>query len=237
MMAALVAVLLLLALAPISLETSPRGRQAFKVAQHKKVAAIIELTKRLTVRSRARIPLLAGRSHSEDVIPQALELIARALRAGASLHTAMDAVATELPEAELAVVTDRVRRGLDVSQALDYWADGNPDRQAMAALLVLGHRSGAAIAVNLDRAAISIRQRKALNDEIRALTTQTRISGIVVAVAPAGFAILLALADREMLAVLVTTPIGLVSLSFGVVLEFLGIWWMNRLIRGVVVWE
>ena len=176
------------------------------------------------------------RHRRDDSLPQALELTARALRSGASVLTALDTVATEMPETGWTEVVGRVRGGLDLTEALDGWVDGRSERQTAAALLVLGHRSGAAMAASLDRAAASLRQRSALGDEIRALTSQTRVSGMVVAVAPAGFTAVIAVADPGALGTLVATPIGLLSLMAGLVLEGLGVWWMGRLSRGVVRW-
>jgi len=150
--------------------------------------------------------------------------------------TALDGVATELPETGLRAVVKRVRGGLSLPDALDDWVAGAPDRQTAAALLALGHTSGAAMAASLDRTADSLRQRQALDDEIRALTSQTRTSGMVVAAAPAGFAVIVTLVDRDAMSGLVSTPVGLVSLVLGLALEGLGIWWMTRLCRGVDRW-
>lgn len=177
-----------------------------------------------------------GRSRQADALPQALELTARALRSGASVLTALDSAAAELPETGLGHVVHRVRGGLSLSEALDGWVAGVPERQTAAALLVLGHTSGAAMAASLDRAAASLRQRQALDDEIRSLTAQTRTSGVVVAAAPAGFAVIVALVDRDALSGLVTTPVGLMSVGVGLVLEGLGLWWMARLCRSVARW-
>lgn len=176
------------------------------------------------------------RHESDEAIPQALELTARALRSGASVLTALDTVAVEIPETGWRDVVARVRGGLSLSDALDAWVGGRSERQTAAALLVLGHQSGAAMAASLDRAAASLRQRRALGDEIRALTSQTRTSGMVVAAAPAGFAAVVAVADPGALGALVATPIGLLSLILGLVLEGLGVWWMGRLSRGVMRW-
>ncbi len=178
----------------------------------------------------------ARRARSAHAIPEALELLARALRSGASVRTAVDTVANDLPDADLVQVASRVHGGLSLADALDRWADGHADRQAAASLLVLGHSSGAAMAASLDRAAASLRQRHAVGDEIRALTAQTRVSGVVVAVAPAAFGAVVALVDYEAVRVLFTTGIGLVSLAVGMALECLGVWWMSRLSRGVASW-
>ncbi len=177
------------------------------------------------------------------VVAEMLELVARALRGGASLPVALKTVSAELPEADLAPVLRRIAGGLSVTEALDRWALDAIDsgartaRQTAAALLMLGHGSGAAMAASLDRAAASIHQRRAWRDEIRALTAQTRASGLLVALAPAAFGLVVALVDSEALAVLVTTPIGWFSLSVGLGLETLGVWWMTRLTRGVSAWE
>ena len=226
MIAVLAAGLLFVALAPDLLPAGPRGRAPGRVrSRGAGPSRLLDVARRW-----------GRRSGQDDAIPQALELTARALRSGASVLTALDGVATELPETGLRPVVSRVRGGLSLSEALDGWIARAPDRQTAAALLVLGHRSGAAMAASLDAAAASLRQRQALGEEIRALTSQTRASGMVVAAAPAGFAIVVTVVDRDALSALVSTPIGLLSLMLGLVLEGLGLWWMARLCRGVVRW-
>ncbi len=219
-------VLVFVALMPDVSLTRPRGRTADALALRRLVPF-----RRLGV-----ISHWAGRSRRADAVPQALELTARALRSGASVLTALDAAAAELPETGLGQVVRRVRGGLSLAEALDDWTAGASQRQTAAALLVLGHSSGAAMAASLDRAAASLRQRRALDDEIRALTAQTRTSGVVVAAAPVGFAVIITLVDRDALSGLVSTPLGLVSLFVGLVLEVLGLWWMDRLCRSVGRW-
>ena len=225
MTAVMAAVLLFVALAPDLLPASPRGRAPHRVRSRQGPSRLLDVARRW-----------GRRSEQGDAIPQALELTARALRSGASVLTALDGVATELPETGLRPVVSRVRGGLSLSEALDGWIAGAPDRRTAAALLVLGHRSGAAMAASLDAAAASLRQRQALGEEIRALTSQTRASGMVVAAAPAGFAVVVTVVDRDALSALLSTPVGLLSLMLGLVLEGLGLWWMARLSRGVIRW-
>ena len=226
MTAVLAAVLLFVALAPDLPPAGPRGRTSCR-GRPRGVGST-----RLVAAARR----WGGRSEQADAIPQALELTARALRSGASVLTALDGVAAELPETGLRPVVSRVRGGLSLSDALDGWVADTPDRRAAAAVLVLGHTSGAAMAASLDRAASSLRQRQALGDEIRALTSQTRTSGMVVAAAPAGFAVIVTLVDPDAMSGLLATPVGLMSLVVGLALEGLGLWWMARLSRGVGRW-
>ena len=226
MSALLAAVLVFAALAPAPLRLGTRGRSRRLRWPAGGTASRLSAMGGLWRQGRGR----------EDAIPQALELTARALRSGASVLTALDTVATEIPETGWREVVGRVRGGLGLTEALDGWVQDRPERQTAAALLVLGHQSGAAMAASLDRAAASLRQRRALGDEILALTSQTRTSGMVVAAAPAGFAAVVAVADPGALGALVATPFGLLSLTTGLALEGLGVWWMARLSRGVVRW-
>ncbi|MXZ52797.1 MAG: hypothetical protein F4Z34_06390 [Acidimicrobiaceae bacterium] len=222
----LAAVLVFVALMPDLPLTRPRGRTSSRM----------RLRPAVPPRLLAAVRRWTGRSRQADALPQALELAARALRSGASVLTALDSAAAEVPETGLRQVVRRVRGGLSLSEALDGWVGGVSERQTAAALLVLGHTSGAAMAASLDRAAASLRQRQALNDEIRALTAQTRTSGVVVAAAPAAFAVIVTLVDRDALSGLLSTPAGLVSLGLGLALEGLGLWWMARLCRSVGRW-
>ncbi len=226
-MTALVAVLLMFVmLSPEVFTPRPRGRA--KSRQW--------LNMSLLNRLRQELQRWVGRNSQAEALPQALELTARALRSGASVLTALEGAAEELPETGLDRLTRRVRGGLSLSEALDDWVAGFSERQTAAALLVLGHTSGAAMAASLDNAAASLRQRQALNDEIRALTSQTRTSGLVVAAAPAGFAVIVALVDRDALSGLWGSPLGWVSLVLGLLLEGLGLWWMTRVCRSVECW-
>ena len=226
MTAVLAAVLLFVTLAPDLPQAGPRGRTSRR-GRLRGVGS---------TRLWAAAQRWKGRSEQADAIPQALELTARALRSGASVVTALDAVAAELPETGLRAVVSRVRGGLSLADAIDDWVADTPDRRTAAALLVLGHTSGAAMAASLDRAAASLRQRQALGDEIRALTSQTRTSGMVVAAAPAGFAVIVTFVDTGAMGGLLATPVGLASLVVGLALEGLGLWWMARLSRGVGRW-
>ena len=226
MTALLAAVLLFVAVAP---EPAARGAPS-------SAGGLFARSRSLWSRASARWPTRAARSAQFEAIPQALEMLARALRGGASLLTALEAVAAELPEADLSQVVRRVRGGLGLSESLDDWVNDSAERRAAAALLVLGHTSGAAMASSLDRAAASLRQRRALGEEIRALTSQTRASGVVVAAAPCGFAALVAIVDHDVLRSLFVTPAGLASLAIGLALECVGVWWMAQLSKGVAQW-
>ena len=165
-----------------------------------------------------------------------LELLARELRAGATVPVALRAVAADEPAASsLLPIVERVDRGARVGDELDRWAAdlGSADAELARSVLRLGLRTGAALADSLDRVAATIRDRIELDDELKALTAQSRASASILAAAPAVFLLVIGLADPSMVAPLVTTPIGWVCLTVGIGLDVLGFWWMRRLVRGI----
>ncbi|MFQ5556585.1 MAG: type II secretion system F family protein, partial [Acidimicrobiales bacterium] len=129
----------------------------------------------------------------------------------------------------------RIRAGSTMAEALTRWADwlGHPDARLVVATLQLGDRMGAPMAPALDRTAAMLRQRATLTDELVSLSAQARASARVLALAPVGFATIVALADPATAGRLFATGFGRVSLAVGLVLDGLGLWWMRRLVSAV----
>ena len=179
--------------------------------------------------ARRRVPSV------DAVLPEALEAMARSLRAGASLPIAIDEASAAVgpPLAGgLAAVTATAARGRSVATAIDSWAtctEGEGVALAAAAL-ALGAELGGTAARSLDGVADTLRDRNAVQREIRALSTQARASAAVIAVAPIGFSLLVALADPSSVAFLVTSRFGVACLLLGIALDVLGAWWMRRIV-------
>lgn len=170
-------------------------------------------------------------------LPELLELVARGLRGGADLRTALDEAAGAVPGAgpTLRPALDRVAAGARLGDALDRWVVDidHPDAAIVRAVVRLGDTTGAAMATALDRAAGTLRERAALRAEITALTSQTRASSMVVATAPLGFLLVIASTDPRSAEVLFTTGWGRLCLVVGLSLDAAGIAWMRRLTAGV----
>lgn len=164
-----------------------------------------------------------------------LELLARELRGGASLAAAMAALPSDA-DLGLRELRRRVDQGAALGDELDRWSEGldGRDSSLVRAVLRLGVSTGAALADALDRTAGVIRERRALDDELRALAAQSQASATMIAVAPLGFLIVFALADPSAMTFLVASPLGWACLLAGVALDLVGFWWMRRLVAGVV---
>jgi tight adherence protein B len=83
------------------------------------------------------------------------------------------------------------------------------------------------------RVADTLRERRALRREVRALSAQARASAAVVAVAPLGFAVVMAATDEATAAFLFGSPAGLACVVVGLGLELAGWRWMQHIVGAV----
>ena len=102
------------------------------------------------------------------------------------------------------------------------------------AALCLGAETGGAQARAVDGVAATVRERLAVAAELRALSSQARISALVIGLAPIGFGAFAAATDPRTSAFMLHTPAGLILLATGLVLDGLGWLWMQRLARVAV---
>lgn len=185
---------------------------------------------------------LAARNHRtarrrEEALPVVLDAVARSLRSGGSLLLALEAAASVAPPVvagDVAAVARSARRfGLDA--AIDEWAESRPSPGVGLATAAIGlaASAGGSSARALDGVAATIRQRLAGAAEAKALSAQARLSAMVIALAPVGFAVLGAAADRRMAHVLLRTHLGWALLSAGLVLDAAGGAWMLAIVRRV----
>jgi tight adherence protein B len=173
-------------------------------------------------------------------LPEALERLAAATRAGHSISTALAEVAATAPlplHTELAVAATAIGRGTPVEVAVRGWAAAatpSGDLELAATALALGARAGGEGGRALDRVAATLRERRELRGEARALATQARASAGVLTVAPIAFALLVSAIEPGVIGFLVTTPAGLACLLIGLALDGLGALWMARIVAGAV---
>jgi len=183
-----------------------------------------------------------GRADSriEKELPAALESIARSLRSGASVRQAIGEAASSGTrrgrgrlQAELATVADQAGHGAGLVEALEGLAARRPSpgvRLAVAALC-LGLDTGGAQARAVDGVAATMRERLGVEAEVRALSSQARMSAMVIGLAPLGFGAFAAATDPRTSEFLLHTPGGLVLVCVGLLLDGAGWLWMQRLCR------
>lgn len=180
--------------------------------------------------------LVRGRGDrmAESALPHVLDAVAAALRSGASLRQAVAEAARVAPPAlaaDMAAVERAAAHGAALAGALDAWARRRPlpGVRLAAAALALAADTGGAQARAVDGVAATVRARLAVRDEVRALSSQARLSAVVIGVAPLGFAGLAVASDDATAAFLLGTPIGLGCLAAGLLLDAAAAAWMAHL--------
>ena len=172
----------------------------------------------------------------DEQLPEALESIARSLRAGASLPMAVAEVGRALPAPvgeQLLEIAGNAARGRSLVVSIDEWAQRTSGESVglVAAALSLAAEVGGAAARSLDGVADTLRDREAARREVRALSTQARASALVIGLGPVAFAFIVLVTDPSSAAFLVSSPIGFVCLASGVALDALGAVWMRAIVR------
>ncbi|RBP65996.1 tight adherence protein B [Alkalibaculum bacchi] len=168
-------------------------------------------------------------------LPEALNIIANGLRAGFSFTQAMAVVTTEL-EGPLSDEFRKVLRdnsyGKPLEEALKEMSDRTDDEDLdmFITALIIQRQVGGNLANILDTISHTIRERVQIKGEVKSLTAQGRMSGIVVSVLPIALALGLSVISPGYLDSLFTTTIGKIMIFGGVFLELIGIIVLTKLV-------
>jgi tight adherence protein B len=171
----------------------------------------------------------------EEQFPEAIELIARALRAGHAMTTGLALVAEELPDpvgGEFRLVYDRQNFGMPMSDALRHLAERVPllDARFFVTAVLTQRESGGNLAEILDNLGDVIRQRFRVRRQIKVITAHARLTGWVLAMMPVGIALTMIVVSPEHILTLVRDPLGVQMASAAFVLWVVGYLIIRRLV-------
>lgn len=172
----------------------------------------------------------------EHQLPEALFVQSAALRSGNSLVGSLRAAGDDVSEPlsdEISEVMRELDLGVSLDAALESMATrvGGRDVDLWVTAMLVHRQTGGNLAGVTESLATRMRERADLRAELRTLTAQGRLSGIVVAAAPLVFFAVLSVTSREQMAVLYSTPLGLLLLTCGLAMEALGFLWIRRILR------
>ena len=149
----------------------------------------------------------------EEQFPEAIELIARALRSGHAFTTGIGMVAEEMPDpvrTEFQLMHDRQNFGMPLGEAMKGFAERMPilDARFFVTAVLTQRESGGNLSEVLDSLAAIIRDRFRLRRQVRALSAHGRITGLVLFCLPPVLTGLLMLIAPSHMSILFTDPIG-----------------------------
>ena len=173
----------------------------------------------------------------QQQLPDALDIITRATRAGHALSAGLQLVADEMSEplgTEFARVVDEVRLGNDMNEALQGMCRRIPlrDVQFLATVIRIQRTSGGNLGEMLDRLASVVRERFKLLSQASAVAAQQKWSAILIGISPVAFAVIFRLMNPNYFDPLLASPHAPLLIGTGAAFEIVGfavIWKISKL--------
>jgi tight adherence protein B len=170
-----------------------------------------------------------------DLLPEAVDLMSRGLRAGHSVQAVLEMVGNEISDPvgmEFRALHKEQSLGLPIRDAMIRLIDRAPldDLRFLATAILLQKESGGNLAQILDKTAAVLRERARLRGQLRIYTAQGRITGYLLGVAPFIMFGLLNLINHDYEKTLFTDPFGLKMVYFGLGLMVIGILAIRKII-------
>lgn len=156
-----------------------------------------------------------------DQLTDALGVMANGVKSGQTILQCFETIAADFQDpiqGEVEEVLQELRMGVPMDESLAAWADRMPceDLEIATTALIVQRQTGGNVAEILDTVATTIRERNKLYKQIRTLTTQGRMSGVVLSLLPVGLFLAMFLIAPERTGLLLSHPIGLILSAFGI---------------------
>jgi tight adherence protein B len=169
-------------------------------------------------------------------LPEALDLMVAAIRAGHTFASSMSMAARECPEPirkEFRQTFDEQNYGLELRAALTNLAERAPihEIRIIVTAILIQNESGGNLTEILDKVAYLIREDFRLQRQVRVHTAQGRMTGWVLSLLPPILGFVLYLLRPEHMSVLWTRSAGRVMLYGGIVMTILGALIIRKIIR------
>ena len=169
----------------------------------------------------------------EAQLAEALDLMGGALQAGHGFLQAIDACASEMADPmkeELRRVIDRVNVGGNAGDALQELTTriDSYDVQLMASAIAVQRQSGGNLAEILSKLSHTVRERRRIRGEVKALTGGARMSSYIVGVIPFGLTAYFAAVSADFRATMFGTTMGNIILGFAAVWTLIGFFLSQR---------
>jgi tight adherence protein B len=169
-------------------------------------------------------------------MPDAMELIARALRSGHSLGSGFNLVASEMADpiaTEFNRVYEEQNLGIPLETALQNLADRIPnlDLKFFSTAVILQRQTGGDLAEILDKIGYIVRERFKIFGQVQALTGEGRLSGVVLLALPPVLFLAVYKLNPEYISVLFTDSMGKQMLAGAAVMQFVGALVIRKIIN------
>ena len=169
-----------------------------------------------------------------EQLPEAVDMLVNAMKAGYSLQAAMKFIGDEVPEPlgpEFARFYDEQRLGMDVRNALMNLQKrmDTLDLKMFVTALLIQRETGGNLSEIMSTLAMLMRERAAIRGQIDVLTAEPKMSAIVLTLIPVTLFVLVNVINRKYMETLYITPTGRMLLVYGIASTLVGYFFLQRI--------
>lgn len=173
--------------------------------------------------------------HFQTQLPEALDMLARALKAGHAFSAGLKLAAEEFPAPlgqEFQQTVDEINFGVSVPQALTHLAErlDCPDLKFFVVSVILQRETGGNLAELMEMLATLIRERFKLQGKIRVLSAEGRLSAALLVGLPIVMFVFLQVRSPDYIGLLITEPAGRIMLAGAVALLLMGLVMIRKMV-------
>ncbi|HET6141859.1 MAG TPA: type II secretion system F family protein [Candidatus Acidoferrales bacterium] len=163
----------------------------------------------------------------ESNFPEAIDLLARAVKAGHGLNIGMEIIGEEMSDpiaGEFRKTYEEQRLGLHFREALLNLTQRVPlqDVRFFAAALIIQDETGGNLAEILGNLSATVRDRFKIRGEVRVRTAQGKLTAAILISLPLAMLVLMNYLNPEYSSVLYTDPLGLLLLAVAATMQVIG---------------
>ena len=171
----------------------------------------------------------------DTILPEAVDLMARGLRAGHAVNAVLEMVGQEVADpvgSEFRALAEEQSLGLPIREAMMNLVQRVPldDVRFLTTAILLQKETGGNLALILDKTAAVMRERARLRGQLRIYTAQGRITGWILCFVPFVMFGLIGTVNRDYERILFTDPTGLHLLYAGLIMMVIGILLIRKII-------
>jgi len=172
----------------------------------------------------------------EELFPEAIDTLARAVRAGHAFTTALELIASEVSEpvaSEFRKLFEEQKFGMPVRDALMNLTERMPlvDVKFFVTAVMLQRETGGNLAEILDNLSYVIRERFKIMRQVRVYTAQGRLTMMLLMGLPPIIVVVMLLMNRGFILPLFTDPIGHTLIVSGILLQTVGYFVIRKIIQ------
>jgi tight adherence protein B len=169
-------------------------------------------------------------------LPYVADFLRSALRAGHPMARGLQMAVENAPDpiaTELRLIIEQMRYGASLPDALDSMFKRVPEESLgfFVAAVRVQAQVGSSLAEILDRVAEAIRARQRLQQQLKALTAQSRMSALIVGALPFIMLAIFTLIRPQYMELLFYDPIGVKMLEAAIALDLIAFFIMHRMVR------